>query len=142
MQYHDIIPYIEGFETVDELYDTFKKCKTDNVYLYIIKLKDGCSVFDFRNELDSYDKTQDYIILTDVVGSNDKQFIGLVDGVADLTTYCYKYMDFDPKTSFEDIAEDCRNIVKQMKDEYVAINYNDWINYQPEGIEITAENPL
>ena len=138
MQYHDIIPYLEVFNTVDSLYDTFNHCKSNNVYLYILKLKDGCSIYDFRNELDSYDKTQDYIILTDVVGKGDNKFIGVVDGVRDLATYCLNNMDFDPKTSLGGLAEDCREIVKQIKDEFVAINYNDWIDYIPESIEITA----
>lgn len=143
MQYYDIEPHLlKKFNTVEDVFDILNDCKSDNCNLIILKLSDGASIYDFRNELESFDKTQDYIILTGIPGYEDEGFIGIVDGVRDLATFCMKNYEFDPKTPIAEIAEDCRSIVNQIKDEHVAIPYNSWVKFYPQAIEISAENPL
>ena len=119
------------FNTVDEIVETQRGCKSLNGTLYIIRLWSEVGIYDFKNEMSDVDDLKNYIILTEIPGfETEYEYIGIVDGVRDLTDWAFRNLSFPKGTKMMTIANCCEKIVEDIKELYASIKYSEWINYK------------
>lgn len=118
------------FNTVDEIVETKRGCKSLNGTLYIIRLWSEVGIYDFKNEMYDIDDLKNYIILTEIPGfETEYEYIGIVDGVRDLTDWAFRNLSFPKGTKMRTIANCCEKIVEDIKELYASIKYSEWIDY-------------
>jgi len=125
------------FDTVDEIVEVRRECKSRNGSVYVIKLWSEVGIYEFKNEMNEIDDLKNYIILTQIPGFEDEyEYIGIVDGVRDLTDWAFRNLDFPKGTKMSTIAIGCTGIVNDIKECFASIIYNEWIKYSPSSEQI------
>lgn len=125
------------FDTVDEIIEVRRECKSRNGSVYVIKLWSEVGIYEFKNEMNEIDDLKNYIILTQIPGFEDEyEYIGIVDGVRDLTDWAFRNLDFPKGTKMSTISIGCDKIVEDIKELYASIRYNEWIEYEPSSEQI------
>lgn len=123
---------LDQFNTIDEILGVRRECKSRNGTVYVIKLWDEASIYEFKNEMETSDEFKDYIILTSVPSlENMKECIEIVDGVRDLTDWCMKNLVFPKGTKMSAVANGCKHIVQEIKKISASLPYQEWISYTP-----------
>lgn len=141
MAYNDIVSILKDFNTVDGIVDVINHCKTNNVNVFKVVLKDGVSPSDFNNEfvqtVDDFDK---YLILLYRDGRDDDNrfIVGVFNAVKDLFTYCYENYKFDPHMPISVLVDKCVDIINNSCGEYRLVWEDEWLNFKPELKDIDA----
>ena len=122
---------MQKFNTVEELVDVFEGGKSKDENVFVVRLYEDTNVYEFVQELNSYNNTEKYIVLTDINTKDGENLIGVINGIKDLMLYIMKNFEMDPHTPINQIVEGCKNVVEQLKDNYSFISYRDWLDFKP-----------
>lgn len=125
------------FDTVDEIMETRRGCKSKNGSVFIVRLWSEVGIYEFKNEMNEIDDFKNYIILTEIPGFDDEyEYIGIVDGVRDLTSWAMENLDFPKGTKMSSVTLGCDKIIEDIKELYASVRYQEWLEYAPSAEEI------